>query len=62
MRDDGTLDTDTDIDRLAHVLMAAFQGGMLLTQATGDIAPLRDALRQAVDTVRAAAAPDGDRQ
>ena len=48
---------DADIDRLAHVLMAAFQGGMLLAQATQDIAPLRDALRHAVDTVRAAAAP-----
>jgi TetR/AcrR family transcriptional repressor of nem operon len=62
MRDDGTLDQDADIHRLAHVLMAAFQGGMLLTQATGDIAPLRDALQHAVNTVRAAAAPSGDRQ
>jgi AcrR family transcriptional regulator len=62
MRDDGTLAKDADIDRLAHVLMAAFQGGMLLTQATRDNALLRDALRHAVDSVRAAAAPGGDRQ
>jgi len=62
MRDDGTLAKDADIHRLAHVLMAAIRGGMLLTLATGDIAPLRDALLHAVDTVRAAAAPSGDRQ
>ena len=62
MREHGTLDKDTDIDRLAHILMAAFQGGMLLTHATQDIAPLRDALRNAIDTVRTAAASGGDRQ
>jgi hypothetical protein len=36
--------------------MSAFQGGMLLTQATGDIGPLRDALAGALAAVRAAAA------
>ena len=60
MRDNGTLDEDADIDGLTHMLMAAFQGGMLLTQATQTIAPLRDSLRHAVNAVRAAASAVGD--
>lgn len=59
MRDNGSLSKDADIDRLAHVLMAAFQGGMLLIQAAGDPAPLRAALRQAIDAVRDATARGG---
>ncbi|MGH2895567.1 MAG: TetR family transcriptional regulator C-terminal domain-containing protein, partial [Solirubrobacteraceae bacterium] len=55
MRDNGDLRADVDLDRLTHVLMAAFQGGMLLAQATRDVTPVRDALRSAVDTVRTAA-------
>ena len=44
--------------------MGAFQGGMLLAQATGGIAPLRDALNAAIDEVRRLATgheqrPDG---
>ncbi len=52
MRRRGTLPPDSDTTRLAHALMAAFQGGMLLTQSTGSIAPLRDALHTAIDEVR----------
>lgn len=51
MRDRGDLRADTDIDRLAHTLMAAFQGGMLLAQAAHHTAPLRDALISAIDYV-----------
>jgi TetR/AcrR family transcriptional regulator, transcriptional repressor for nem operon len=49
MRDSGELRRDIDPDRLAHVVMAAFQGGMLLTQGARDVAPLRDALNGALD-------------
>jgi AcrR family transcriptional regulator len=52
MKANGALRPDTDVDALAHTLMAAFQGGMLLTQACGDIAPLRNALRLALSAVR----------
>jgi TetR/AcrR family transcriptional regulator, transcriptional repressor for nem operon len=44
MRERGELGPGADPDHLAAVLMAAFQGGMLLTQATEDVGPLRDAL------------------
>ena len=43
MRDHGQLRPDADPDQLATSLMAAFQGGLLLTQAARDIQPLRDA-------------------
>jgi hypothetical protein len=39
---------DADPEQLAHTLMAAFQGGMLLTQAARDITPLRNALLGAI--------------
>jgi TetR/AcrR family transcriptional repressor of nem operon len=52
MRDNGTLSPNAPIDTLVHTLTAAFQGGLLLIQATGDIAQLRDALNAAIDTVR----------
>jgi TetR/AcrR family transcriptional repressor of nem operon len=44
MRDRGALRPDADPDKLATTLMAAFQGGLLLTQAARDVQPLRDAL------------------
>jgi len=49
MRESGVLRRDADPDRLAHVFMAAYQGGMLLAQAANDEAPLRDALNGALD-------------
>ncbi|MEU6774759.1 hypothetical protein [Streptomyces sp. NPDC046759] len=33
----------------ANLLLAAFQGGMLLAQVARDIAPLKDALQAAID-------------
>ena len=56
MRQRGTFPPVSDIERLAHALMAAFQGGMLLAQATGSVAPLRDAMNAAIDEVRCLAA------
>jgi AcrR family transcriptional regulator len=55
MKASGTLRSDVDVDALAQTLMSAFQGGMLLTQASRDIGPLRDALHSALTAVRAAA-------
>jgi AcrR family transcriptional regulator len=48
MLDTGQLRPDADLDRLATSLMAAFQGGLLLTQAARDIRPLREALDAAL--------------
>lgn len=56
MKDTGILRNDADPQQLANILMAAFQGGMLLAQARRDVTPLRDALRGAIACVRAAAA------
>lgn len=50
----GRLNQDADTEQLTHVLMSAFQGGMLLAQAQRDVAPLRDALLSAVGLIRAA--------
>jgi AcrR family transcriptional regulator len=51
MRDRGELRRSADPRQLAHALMAAFQGGMLLTQSAHDPTPLRDALNAAIDHV-----------
>ena len=48
MLDRGQLRPGTDPDQLATSLMAAFQGGLLLTQAAGDLRPLREALDAAL--------------
>jgi TetR/AcrR family transcriptional regulator, transcriptional repressor for nem operon len=48
MRERGELRRDADPDHLAYALMAAFQGGMLLTQAAGHVTPLRHALDGAI--------------
>ena len=48
MRDRGQLRPDADVDQLATSLMAAFQGGLLLTQAAQDVEPLRQALDAAL--------------
>jgi AcrR family transcriptional regulator len=52
MRKRGDLRADADPLHLARVLVAAHQGGSLLTQTTRSIKPLRDALNAAVDYVR----------
>lgn len=51
MRDRGQLRPDADPDQLATSLMAAFQGGLLLSQAARDVRPLRQALDAALDHV-----------
>jgi TetR/AcrR family transcriptional regulator, transcriptional repressor for nem operon len=48
MRDRGHLRPDADVDQLATSLMAAFQGGLLLTQGARDVQPLRQALDAAL--------------
>jgi TetR/AcrR family transcriptional repressor of nem operon len=48
MRAQGELRDDADPDRLANVLLAAFQGGMLLAQAENRVAPLSAALDGAI--------------
>ncbi|MFJ9782843.1 TetR/AcrR family transcriptional regulator [Amycolatopsis sp. NPDC101161] len=57
MRQLGRLKAEADPTRLAHLLLSAFQGGMLLAQVARDISPLEDALRAAIDHVRTFAVP-----
>lgn len=45
----GRLRKDADPAQLAALVLASFQGGMLLAQAAGDITPLKDALEAALD-------------
>ncbi|WP_301149939.1 TetR/AcrR family transcriptional regulator [Mycobacterium simiae] len=52
MRKRGELRADADPLHLARALVAAHQGGSLLSQTTASINPLRDALNAAVDYVR----------
>ncbi|GAA5192585.1 hypothetical protein GCM10023322_52550 [Rugosimonospora acidiphila] len=58
MRRRGELRTDAKPDVLASVLLAAHQGGSLLSQTKRDIKPLRDALNAALDYVHSYA-PEG---
>ncbi len=53
MRERGALHPDADPQALALGLLAAVQGGLLLAQATGSVAPLRMALDLALDSVQA---------
>lgn len=48
MRERGELSPEADPVALAHLLTAAFQGGMLLDQAAGDSTRLRNALHGAL--------------
>jgi hypothetical protein len=52
MRARGDLTQDADPRHLAVSLVAAHQGGALLTYATGSPEPLRAAVNAAVDYVR----------
>lgn len=52
MRERGELKEHADPNRLAVVLLAAFEGGMLLAQAQRDTAPLATALDAAIDYIR----------
>ncbi|TDD27145.1 TetR family transcriptional regulator [Kribbella turkmenica] len=48
MRAQGVLRADADPDSLAHMLLAAMQGGVLLSQTLRRPAPLRDSLNAAL--------------
>jgi TetR/AcrR family transcriptional repressor of nem operon len=55
------ISAEADPTQLANLLLAAFQGGMLLAQVARDIAPLKDALQKAIDYVQTfATSLDGD--
>ncbi|SDM33853.1 DNA-binding transcriptional regulator, AcrR family [Nonomuraea maritima] len=57
----GRLSAEADPTQLANLLLAAFQGGMLLSQVARDITPLKDALQTAIDHVQTfATSPDTD--
>jgi hypothetical protein len=51
MRDRGELPDDADVDGLALGTLAALQGGLLLTQAKRDVAPLEAALDLAIGQI-----------
>jgi len=46
--------------RLSNLLLAAFQGGMLLAQVARNITPLKDALQAAIDYVQTFAVSPAD--
>lgn len=52
MREQGLLDTDTDPEALATVVMVALQGGLLLAQVQRDVRPLAIGLDAAIDAIR----------
>jgi AcrR family transcriptional regulator len=52
MRARGDLRSDTDTDSLALALLAALQGGLLLTQTRLDTSPLRAGLDAVLDLIR----------
>lgn len=56
----GRINATADPVRLAHMFLAAYQGGMLLAQVARDIAPLRDSLYAAVDHLRTFATTTND--
>lgn len=63
MRERGELTPAADPEQLTYLLMAAFQGGMLLAQAARDVEPLRAALNGAlahVESFATDAARNGD--
>jgi TetR/AcrR family transcriptional regulator, transcriptional repressor for nem operon len=51
MRDNGVLRPDADPDYLANTILAAMQGGVLLTQTLRRPTPLRDSLNAALATL-----------
>ncbi|WP_433685379.1 TetR/AcrR family transcriptional regulator [Nocardia sp. CA-119907] len=56
MRDAGELRPDTDIDRLALVVVTAYEGGMLVSRTQREPAPLEAALDAALACVETQAA------
>lgn len=62
MRHRGELRPDTDTDDLAVGLLAALEGGLLLTQTTRDVRPVEVALRSMVAYVRSFATDETERR
>lgn len=52
MRERGTLRADTDTDELATAMLAAIQGGLLLTQIRRDITPFTAAVTAMIAHIR----------
>jgi TetR/AcrR family transcriptional repressor of nem operon len=52
MIDNGTLPPDADPDQLATAIMAALQGGYLLSQTAHSSTPMQVALDMAINHVR----------
>lgn len=52
MKENGSLHTDADPDRLAVGLMAALQGGHLLARTARDITPMRITMQMALDHLK----------
>jgi TetR/AcrR family transcriptional repressor of nem operon len=48
MQRSGRMSARADAGQLANLVLAAFQGGMLLAQVSRDLSPLRDALQAAI--------------
>lgn len=48
----GRINTKADPTQLADLLLSAFQGGMVLTQAQRDVTPLKNSLTAAIDHVQ----------
>jgi TetR/AcrR family transcriptional repressor of nem operon len=57
MRERGDLAEQADPERLGMALMAAFEGGLMLSQAQRSIAPLESALGTVLDHIRLLATP-----
>lgn len=55
MRDHGDLRPESDIDELAYTLLAALQGGALLSQTLANTEPLRASMNAALAYIRACA-------
>ncbi len=64
MQELGRISTEAHPTQLANLLLAAFQGGMLLAQVARDIAPLNDALQAAIEHVQtfATSSDNGEHQ
>jgi AcrR family transcriptional regulator len=59
MRTRGELRADADPERLALALLAALQGGLLLTQARRDTTALEIGLDTMIDSIRCSSRPPG---
>jgi TetR/AcrR family transcriptional repressor of nem operon len=53
----GRMDAEADAAQLANLVLAAFQGGMLLAQVAGDVVPLNDALTTSIEYLETFAIP-----